>query len=212
MFGFMAFLPRTIWNLLQLLCLGFCLGIATNPTTTCNLLLLALHHIITPIITIIIATTITTISIITSAFTPTFAAATSIWDTDIPHPDQWLWTSPAAAIATVKAAILIWKAFQDSANQSGEYKNRGYAIFDWVKRDLQPAIDNLEEIQHHENPSEKNTMFTATYKHVDAYIKEHATALLSIHVLTTTINDAETALIAATEESLRVPADFSRRL
>ena len=81
MFGFLAFLPRTIWIFLQLLCLGLCLGIATNPPTFSNLLLLTFYHIITP--TIIIITT--TAHIIASAFSPTFAAAAEIWETTIPQ-------------------------------------------------------------------------------------------------------------------------------
>ena len=86
MFGFLAFLPRTIWTFLQLLCLGLSLGIATNPTITGNLLLLTFHHIIIPTITII-----TTIAyIIASAFALAVVAAANIWDTDIPHPDSWL--------------------------------------------------------------------------------------------------------------------------
>ena len=105
MFSFLAFLPRTIWILLQLLCLGFCMGIATNPTITGNLLLLTFHHIITPAIIIIT----TTAHIIASGFSPTFAAAAEIWDTTIPQDQDW--STPTTAITAITTLIAIWKAF-----------------------------------------------------------------------------------------------------
>ena len=109
MFSFLAFLPRTIWIPLQLLCLGFCLGIATNPTTTINLLLLTFHHIITPIIIITITINTTISHTIASAFSPTFAAAAEIWDTTIPQDQDW--STPTTAITAITTLIAIWKAF-----------------------------------------------------------------------------------------------------
>ena len=146
MFGFLAFLPRTIWILLQLLCLGFCLGIATNPTIAGNLLLLTFHHIITP--AIIIFTT--TAHILASAFSPTFAAAAEIWEAQVPGTLPW---NPTTAAASPASLVALWKLFQKHQNKEAPYGNRHEeSLFDLIETKFQPVIDNLDQAANSRNP------------------------------------------------------------
>ena len=185
MFGFLAFLPRTIWILLQLLCLGFCLGIATNPTITGNLLLLTFHHIITP--TIIILTTAA--HIIASAIFSTFATATEIWETVIPQDQDW--SSATAAATAIATMIAIWRAFQNHQNKVASFtRRRDNSLLDLVKTKDQPVMDNLDEAADDRNPTDipvNTNRHDATNARVITWVSEHLTALRAIATLTRNI-------------------------
>ena len=149
MFGCLPFLPKTIWTLLQLLCLGFCLGIATNPTITGNLLFFTFHHIITP--TIIIITT--SAHIIASVFPPTFAAAAEIWDTTIPQDQDW--STAATATTAITTLIAIWEALRRYQNKEAPFTARcDNSLLDLLKDKHQPAMDHLNQAANDRNPTD----------------------------------------------------------
>ena len=209
MFGFLAFLPRTICILLQLLCPGFCLGITTNSTSAGNLLLLTFHHIITP--TVIIITT--TAHIIASAFAPTFATATEIWETTIPQDQDW---STAATVETAIATMIsIWQAFQNHQNKVAPFNGRrDNSLLDLIKTKHQPIIDNLDETADDRNPTDipvNTNRHDATNARVITWVSEHLTALRSIATLTRNIQLADEAWETAQELAKRIPLEIEKK-
>ena len=214
MFGFLAFLPRTIWTSLQLLCLGFCLGIATNPTITGNLLLSTFHHIITPTITIIITISLTIAHTVTSAFSPTFAAATEIWDTTIPKDQDWSTTATAAA--AIVALTAIWKKIQNHQNKTPPYGNRrDESLLDHIKNQYQPAMGHLDEISQVRvptNAADNNTKVTTESRNVVGWVKEHVTALLAVQTLTRNLELANKAREKQQEQAERIPAQITKEV
>jgi hypothetical protein len=107
------------------------------------------------------------------------ASAANIWDVDIPDvTSNWDINSAAASVSAFLGLMFAFKAW---ANRTDQYQTRPKreSLLDLVKKDLQPAIDNLDHVISDQEPCDQTLeMWNCFY--INKFIKEYATALRAI--------------------------------